>query len=108
MIWLADLGSEIYPLSNNGYPPTPSAYPYIAGTQFNLVIGTYSDFPVYSFVAQSQTNDFSGDLMDFYHYLEDNEGLPSSVSLLSIQAGSEVFTGSDVEFDVYGYSISQS
>ena len=108
MIWLADLGSEIYPLSNNGYPPTPSAYPYIAGTQFNLVIGTYNDFPVYSFVVQSQNTDFSGDLMDFYHYLEDNEGLPSSVSILSIQAGSETFTGSDAEFSVYGYSISQS
>ena len=108
MVWLADLGDKIYPLSNNGYPPTPTDSPYIAGTQFNFVIGTFNDFPVYSFVVQSENTDFSGDLMDFYHYLEDNQGLPSDVSILSIQAGSEVFTGSDVEFSVYGYSISQS
>ena len=108
MVWLADLGYEIYPLSDNGYPPTPTASPYIGNAQFNLVLGHYNDIVVYSFVATSEATDFSGDLRDFYSYLETNEGLPGTASLLVIQAGTEVFTGSDAELQTYGFSISQS
>ena len=108
MIWLGDFGGDIYPLSNNGYPPTPTASPYIDGTQFNLVLGSIGDTAVYSFVATSSATDFSGDLISFYNYLVDNEGFPSSYYILSIQAGSEVFTGSDVEFSTSSYTISQS
>lgn len=108
MIWLGDFGGDIYPLSNNGYPPTPTASPYIDGTQFNLVLGSIGDTAVYSFVATSSATDFSGDLISFYNYLVDNEGFPSSYYILSIQAGSEVFTGSDVDFSTSSYTISQS
>lgn len=108
MVWLADFGGDIYPLSNNGYPPTPAASPYIGDTQFNLIIGSISDTTVYSFVASPTAYSFSGDLIDFYHYLESNEGFPGTYYIQSIQAGSEVFTGSDVEFSTSSYSISQS
>ena len=108
MVWLADMGSQIYPLSNNGYPPTPSASPYIGNAQFNLVIGTEGDLTVYSFVAAQYAEGFSADLLDFYKYLVDNEGFPSSAYLQVIQAGSEVFTGSDAYFSTSSYSISQS
>lgn len=108
MVWLGDFGGDIYPLSNNGYPPTPTASPYIGGTQFNLIIGTIGSIPVYSFVAVNTATSFSGDIRAFYSYLETNEGLPGYYYVLSIQAGSEVFTGSDVELLTTGYSISQS
>lgn len=109
MVWLADYGG-VDPLSNSGYPPTPSASPTIDGVAWNLIIGTSTDgtFTVYSFVAQETTNSFSGNLMDFYHWLETNEGLSSDSYVQAISAGSEVWTGSDCELSVSAWSISQS
>lgn len=107
MIWLGDFG-PVYPLSNNGYPPTPTASPLIGSTQFNLIVGTNGATTVYSFVAVANATSYSGDLLNFYKYLETNEGLPSADYVQSIQAGSEVFTGSGAELLTTGYTISQS
>ncbi|KAK3172596.1 hypothetical protein OEA41_005920 [Lepraria neglecta] len=107
MVWLGDFGG-VSPLSNNGYPPTPTATPTIGNTAFNLIVGTNGATTVYSFVAQKNATTYSGDLLAFYKYLETNEGLPSSDYLQTIQAGSEVFTGSGAELLTTAYTISSS
>lgn len=107
MVWLGEFGS-ISPLSNNGYPPTPTASPIIGDTQFNLIVGTNGDTTVYTFVAVANATDYSGDLLDFYSYLETNENLPATDYVQSIQAGSEVFTGSEAQLLTTAYTISQT
>lgn len=62
---------------------------------------------VYSFVASSQINSFSGDLMEFVNYLTSKQGMPKSQILQSVGAGSEPFTGSNAVFTTTGYSMSQ-
>ncbi|KAL6720882.1 hypothetical protein ACLMJK_002807 [Lecanora helva] len=107
MVWLGVFGG-ISPLSDNGYPPTPTATPTIGGVAFNLIVGTNGATKVYSFVAQKSTTSFSGDLLPFYKYLETNQKLPASDYLQVIQAGTEVFTGNGAELLTTGYSISSS
>ena len=49
--------------------------------------------------------------LDFYKYLETNyasNGFTSSLYLQTIQAGSEVFTGSNAKLTTSAYSISVS
>ena len=107
MVWLGDFGG-VSPLSNNGYPPTPTATPTIGNIAFNLIVGTNGATTVYSFVAQQNATSYSGDLLAFYKYLETNQNLPSTDYLQVIQAGSEVFTGSSAELLTSAYSISSS
>jgi hypothetical protein len=57
----------------------------------------------YTFVRDTNTTSASLNLNDFLQNLENNDGLSSSDYLLSVQAGSEVFTGSG-ELDVSAYS----
>ena len=108
MIWLADYGG-ISPLSDSGYPPygpKPTATPNIGGVTWNLILGTNGATKVYSFVAQSETRNFNADLMAFYAYLAQNQGLDlKGQSLTSVQAGTEVFTGQGAEFTVDGYCV---
>lgn len=89
MIWLAALGGA-GPISSTG---SPIATPTIDGVTWNLFSGPNGAMTVYSFVAQSQASSFSGDLLDFFEYLESSQGYPSSQYLLSIGAGTEPFTG---------------
>lgn len=105
MIWLGLYGS-ISPLSANGYPFTPIATPTIGGVAFDLAYGLNGNVKVYSFVAHSHAaTSFSGDLLNFYKWLEANEGLSSALVLQSVQAGSEVFTGSGAKLTTTAYSI---
>ena len=105
MVWLGDYGGAS-PLSDNGYPPTPIATPTISGTSFNFIVGTNGNVKVYSFVAQSKAaTNFSGDLNLFYQWLINNYGLSSGVYLQSIQAGTEVFTGSSAKLTTTKYTI---
>ncbi|KAL8627062.1 hypothetical protein Q9189_007230 [Teloschistes chrysophthalmus] len=104
MIWLGVFG-DIYPLSDNGYPPTPVATPTIGGIAFDLIAGHNGNVIVYSFVAKTAATSFSGDLVAFYKYLEGNFGLGSGLYLQTVQAGTEVFTGSGAKLTTSGYSI---
>lgn len=100
MIWLAALGGA-GPIPSTG---SPVATPTIAGNTWKLYTGPNGDTTVFSFVAESEVTSFSGDLMDFFDYLTENEGLSTSQYLTSIGAGTEPFTGSDAELKVTGYS----
>jgi xyloglucan-specific endo-beta-1,4-glucanase len=127
MIWLGLYGT-ISPLSANGYPFKPIATPTIGGTAFDLAYGLNGNVKVYSFVAHSRAaNSFSGNIvsdhapdmsnnltsvkLDFYKYLESNyssNGFTSSLYLQSIQAGTEIFTGSNAKLTTSAYTISVS
>ncbi|KAK8909465.1 hypothetical protein QC760_002169 [Botrytis cinerea] len=92
------------PISETG--STPIATPTIAGVSWKLFSGLNGATRVYSFVASSTVNSFSGDLKTFLTYLTANQKYPSSQYLLSIQAGTEPFTGSNAVFKTTAYSVS--
>ncbi|RHZ44009.1 putative endoglucanase [Aspergillus thermomutatus] len=102
MVWLAALGGA-GPISSTG---SPIATPTIAGIKWNLYLGPNGSMQVYSFVAQSTTESFSGDMLDFFKYLESNQGLSSSLYLVDVQAGTEPFSGSNAVLTVSDYSVS--
>ena len=60
---------------------------------------------VYSFVAESTVNSFSGDIINFTKYLNSNQGLSTSQYLQSIGAGTEPFTGSNAVFKTTKYTV---
>ncbi|KAJ5654537.1 hypothetical protein N7490_001540 [Penicillium lividum] len=100
MVWLAALGGA-GPISSTG---SAIATVTIDGVSFKLYSGPNGSTTVYSFVATSTVTSFSGDLLSFFTYLIDNEGLSSSLYLVDVQAGTEPFTGS-AELTVSSYSV---
>lgn len=108
MVWLGFFGDLVYPLSNSGYPPSPTATPTIGGTEYNLVIGSGDGTTVYSFLSTYNDTSYSGNLMDFYNYLDSNGYISGSDYIQLIQAGTEALTGSDCDFSTSSYTISQS
>lgn len=102
MIWLAALGGA-GPISSTG---SSVATPTIGGYSWDLYSGTNGDTTVYSFVASSDIESWSGDMMDFFTYLVENEGVSSSKYITQLQAGTEPFTGTDAVFTTSSYSIS--
>ncbi|KAK7542002.1 endoglucanase A precursor [Phyllosticta citribraziliensis] len=104
MIWLAALGGA-GPISSTG---SAVATTTIGGVSFKLYSGPNGSTTVYSFVADSETTEFSADLMDFFSYLEQNQGFSTSQYLTTVQAGTEPFTGSDAVLTVSEFTVSVS
>jgi xyloglucan-specific endo-beta-1,4-glucanase len=104
MIWLAALGGA-GPISATG---RPIATVTLAGQSWKLYNGKNNQLNVFSFVAEKQNQNFSGDLKVFLNYLISKQGLPSNQILTSVGAGSEPFSGSKAKLTVSGYSLSQS
>ncbi|RAH45309.1 xyloglucan-specific endo-beta-1,4-glucanase A [Aspergillus brunneoviolaceus CBS 621.78] len=101
MVWLGVYGG-IEPIGN---ADGPIASPTIGGRVWDLYKGP-NDWTVFSFVARENVQDYSGDIMDFFNYLIDNEGVSSSLYLQTLGAGTEPMTGSDAWFTVAPYEIS--
>lgn len=89
MVWLAALGNA-GPISTTGSAIASVA---INGISFKVYSGPNGSMTVYSFVAESTITSFSGDMLEFFTYLVDNQGLSSSLYLIDVQAGTEPFTG---------------
>jgi xyloglucan-specific endo-beta-1,4-glucanase len=104
MVWLAAYGGA-GPISSTG---AAIATPTIGSTSFKLFEGPNGDTTVYSFVADSPVEDFSGDMMDFLNYLVQNQGVSDSNWITSLQAGTEPFTGSETVFKTTAYSLTVS
>ncbi|TDZ27898.1 Endoglucanase cel12C [Colletotrichum sidae] len=104
MIWLGSLGGA-GPISATG---SPIATPTVAGRTWNLYKGINGQMTVFSFVAPSNVQNFSGDLKAFATYLINSQGLPSSQILQSIGAGTEPFVGSNAVFTTSAYSAVQN
>lgn len=84
MVWLSH-GGGIQPVGSKQTTVT------IDGTSWDLWEGS-AGWQVHSFVRTSNTSSASLNLMDFYKYLI-SRGLSSSEYLLSVESGTEVFTG---------------
>ncbi|CAJ2504489.1 Uu.00g118830.m01.CDS01 [Anthostomella pinea] len=104
MVWL-DASGGAGPISSTG---SAVATPSIAGSKWNLFSGYNGNVAVFSFVASSTINNFSGDMMDFFDYLVANEGVPTSYYITSLQAGTEPFSGENAVLTTSAYSISVS
>lgn len=102
MVWLAALGGA-GPISSTG---SAVATPTIGGQSWSLYSGPNGDTTVYSFVAASSVESWSGDMLDFLTYLVENEGVSSDKYITSLQAGTEPFTGTDAVFTTTSYSMS--
>ncbi|KAJ5142733.1 uncharacterized protein N7515_001520 [Penicillium bovifimosum] len=89
MVWLAALGGA-GPISSTG---SAIATVDINGVSWDLFVGPNGSMTVYSFVAASTVTSFEGDLLEFFKYLENDQGLSSSLYLIDVQAGTEPFTG---------------
>jgi len=105
MVWLAALGGA-GPISSTG---SPVATPTVAGHSWKLYSGKNGAMTVYSFVTNGASiSSFSGNLKDFFTYLESNQGLSTSQYLLSVQAGTEPFSGTSAKLTTSAYSVSLS
>jgi xyloglucan-specific endo-beta-1,4-glucanase len=89
MVWLGALGGA-GPISSTG---SAIATTTINGVSWKLYKGPNGSMTVYSFVASSSATSFSGDLLNFFKYLESSWAFPSGQYLLSIGAGTEPFVG---------------
>ena len=94
MVWLAAIGGA-GPISATG---SVIATPTIGGRKWNLYYGLNGQMKVYSFVAPSQVTSFSGNMLDFFSYLKNNQGFPFTQYLVTLQAGTEPFVGSNAKF----------
>jgi xyloglucan-specific endo-beta-1,4-glucanase len=67
----------------------------IGNTEWDFWQGPHpvSGWPVYSFIRTVNTQSETLDITDFFQYLISSAGLESSVYLIGVQAGPEVFTG---------------
>ncbi|PSK34201.1 hypothetical protein B9Z65_8527 [Elsinoe australis] len=108
MVWLGLYGSAS-PLSANGYPFTPIANVTISGVVFDLAYGLNGNVKVYSFVARSRAQTtFSGNLLDFFKYLSANyagNGFGDGLVVQDVQAGTEVFTGTNGKLTTTSYTM---
>jgi hypothetical protein len=95
MIWLYRGGGA-------GPVGTRQATVTIDGTSWDLYEGNIG-WEVHSFVRTSNTTSSSLNLMDFYSQLVSMGHISSSDYLLSVQSGTEIFTGSG-ELDTTAYS----
>lgn len=89
MVWLAALGNA-GPISTTG---SPIGSVTIGGIPFKVWKGPNGQMTVYSFVAESTVNSFSGDMLEYFTYLIKDQSLSSSLYLIDVQAGTEPFTG---------------
>ncbi|KAJ5812246.1 hypothetical protein N7474_008547 [Penicillium riverlandense] len=100
MVWLAAIGGA-GPISSTG---SPIATATINGITWNLYYGMNGSTYVYSFVANSEVTSFSGDMLQFFQYLEEYEGVSSSLYLITVQSGTEPFSGT-AELTTSAYSV---
>ncbi|PNP38362.1 endoglucanase-1 precursor [Trichoderma gamsii] len=99
MIWLGKYG-DVQPIGSS------QGTVNIGGTSWNLWYGYNGAMQVYSFVAPGNLTNWSGDVKNFYTYLQNNKGYPaSSQYVLSYQFGTEAFTGSGTLNNTWTASI---
>ncbi|KAJ5503492.1 Glycoside hydrolase family 12 [Penicillium fimorum] len=100
MVWLAAMGGA-GAISSTGQP---IATVTISGIEWDVYVGPNGAMTVYSFVAKAAVTSYSGDLLDFFTYLEKDQALKDSLYLIAVQAGTEPFTGK-ADMTVSSYSV---
>jgi len=102
MIWLAAIGGA-GPISSTG--STPAATVTIGSATWNLFKGPNGSTTVFSFVAETEQTNFTGDLMLFYTYLINNQGVPKTHFLTSIGSGTEPFSATNAVLTNKAFSV---
>ncbi|CAH0056639.1 unnamed protein product, partial [Clonostachys solani] len=98
MIWLGRLGG-VYPIGQS------TGTVQAAGRSWDLYVGYNGAMKVYSFIAPEQINNFDGDVKEFFNVITEQQGFPAdSQHLITLQFGTEPFTGSNAQFDVHHWS----
>ena len=105
-IFIGNYGG-VQAISATGSTPAASNVE-VGGQTYNVFSGTNpANGTCYSFMAVTPNNqNFQGDLMDFFNYLIQHQGLPADSYLHYIGAGTEAFTGTNATFTTSQYSIS--
>jgi len=98
MIWMANYqsGPISFEYDAEGEPIPVASDLSIGGFTWNLYSGSNGANAVWSFLPATSgetITDFSADIMGFFDYLIDNEGLSSSQFLTTFQAGTEATSG---------------
>ncbi|KAI9368168.1 concanavalin A-like lectin/glucanase domain-containing protein [Aspergillus egyptiacus] len=100
MIWLARYGN-ISPIGSQ------VSTAELAGITWEVWSGLNGDMQVYSFVVSSPLTSFNADIKEFWNYLTDNYSYPAdSQYLLTVQVGTEPFTGDQSTFTVSSFTAS--
>ncbi|KAG8915888.1 hypothetical protein FRC01_003475 [Tulasnella sp. 417] len=86
MIWVSTRGGA-------GPAGSQIATATINGMSWSLYKGTVSTWTVFSFVAPYEINNYYQDLLPFFTYLINNQGVSSSQYLVGLQASTKPFTG---------------
>ncbi|KAK7219927.1 hypothetical protein V2G26_007930 [Clonostachys chloroleuca] len=95
MIWLGKLG-DIYPIGGS------IGRVKAANREWDLHVGYNGAMKVFSFVAPSPVTRFDGNIMDFFYVMRDMQGYPMDKQyLLTLQFGTEPFTGSNARFNAW-------
>jgi len=99
MVWLSTRGGA-------GPAGSQVATATINGESWNVYKGDVSNWVDFSFVRAngSEATSYSADLLSFFTYLVQNQGVPSSSFLNQLQSGTEPFTGSATLTTTY-YSV---
>ncbi|OQE46718.1 hypothetical protein PENCOP_c001G06247 [Penicillium coprophilum] len=98
MIWLAKYGT-IDPIGTQISTTT------VGDETWELWYGVNGAQQTYSFVASSPITSWTGDIQDFFNYLAQNEEFPaSSQYLITMQFGTEPFTGGEATMTVSNWS----
>uniref|UniRef100_M4BGG1 Uncharacterized protein n=1 Tax=Hyaloperonospora arabidopsidis (strain Emoy2) TaxID=559515 RepID=M4BGG1_HYAAE len=100
MIWMAAIGGA-GPISSTGKPIDTAK---IAGVEWSVFSGPNGQMVVYSFVASKPSNNFEGDLMEFFDYLAKSQKFKMRQYLIKVECGMEPFIGKDVSLTVSKYS----
>lgn len=104
MIWVGSLGGA-GPISESG---STIATPTVGGSTWDLYSGTNGQMKVYSFVAQENQNSYSGDLIEFVKFLQNNQDLSADQFLQSLGGGTEPFVGNNAVLTSTSFSVSIS
>ncbi len=105
MIWLYHSGG-VTPIGAKQTTATLDGPMPIAGADWDLWEGEHPSrlWPVHSFVRTANTNAASLNLTDFFDYLIAHESVSDAQYLISVEAGTEVFTGAG-RLDTTAYSV---
>nr|7EE2_A Chain A, glycoside hydrolase family 12 beta-1,3-1,4-glucanase [Chaetomium sp.]7EEE_A Chain A, glycoside hydrolase family 12 beta-1,3-1,4-glucanase [Chaetomium sp.]7EEJ_A Chain A, glycoside hydrolase family 12 beta-1,3-1,4-glucanase [Chaetomium sp.] len=98
MIWLAKYG-DVQPIGS------PVGTVHVNGRNWELWIGMNGNMKVFSFIAPSPLNSWSGEVKEFFNYLQYNQGYPAGDQhLIVFQMGTEAFTGGPATMTVSHFS----
>ncbi|PKY07534.1 endoglucanase I precursor [Aspergillus campestris IBT 28561] len=100
MIWLGQYG-EVGPIGS----VIDSAE--VGGQTWDIYNGPNGDMNVYSFVAAEPVTSFDTDIKEFFTYLTEKQSYPADQQyLLTVQFGTEPFTGGEATLTVKNWSAS--